>query len=65
MNIVLIGHGMVGHKLLECLAAQESGAARRVTLSTGKSLDYDKLVLATGSTPFVPSIDGRNCRDSL
>ncbi len=31
MKIVVIGHGMVGHKLLECIAAGAPGAlaARR------------------------------------
>lgn len=121
MKIVVIGHGMVGHKLLECIAAGAQGAlvapqvaviceeprpaydrvhlseffagksaddlslvepgfferhpnfrlllntkavaidrgARTVALSTGETLAYDKLVLATGSTPFVPSVPGR------
>lgn len=31
---------------------------KTVTLSDGKSLDYDKLLVATGSTPFVPPIAG-------
>jgi nitrite reductase (NADH) large subunit len=31
---------------------------RRVTLSDGASLPYDVLVLATGSSPFVPSVAG-------
>ncbi|MDM0044746.1 nitrite reductase large subunit NirB [Variovorax dokdonensis] len=117
MKIVVVGHGMVGHKFLESLA--ESGipdldvtvlceeprpAYDRVHLSeffSGKSADdlslvepgffertgfklrlnvkaaaverrenllttsegdvlhYDKLVLATGSNPFVPSVPGR------
>ncbi|MDR5802199.1 nitrite reductase large subunit NirB [Caballeronia sp. LP006] len=117
MKIVVIGHGMVGHKFLECLA--ESGhdtlqvtvlceepraaydrvhlteffsgksadelslvqegffdrsgyalqlnakavaidrAARTVTASTGEVLPYDKLVLATGSYPFVPPVEGK------
>ncbi|MDR5739694.1 MULTISPECIES: nitrite reductase large subunit NirB [unclassified Caballeronia] len=118
MKIVVIGHGMVGHKFLECLA--ESGndaarvtvvceepraaydrvhlseffagksagdlslveegffertgyalklnakavsidrAARTVTVSTGETLAYDKLVIATGSYPFVPPVEGRD-----
>jgi nitrite reductase (NADH) large subunit len=33
-------------------------AQRRVQLDNGMSLDYDKLVLATGSYPFVPPIPG-------
>ncbi|SAK92367.1 nitrite reductase [NAD(P)H] large subunit [Caballeronia fortuita] len=118
MKIVVIGHGMVGHKFLECLAEsgnealdvtvlceepraaydrvhltefftgksaddlslveqgffERSGyalklnaravaidrAARTVTASTGDVLAYDKLVLATGSYPFVPPIEGRD-----
>ena len=38
-------------------------AAKQVTSATGKVLDYDKLVLATGSYPFVPPIPG-NERDN-
>ncbi|MDQ2640098.1 MAG: nitrite reductase large subunit NirB [Pseudomonadota bacterium] len=34
-------------------------AARRVTTNTGRVLEFDKLVLATGSYPFVPPIPGR------
>jgi len=33
-------------------------AARTVTTSTGRSLGYDALVLATGSSPFVPPVPG-------
>lgn len=39
-------------------------ASRQVTTASGKVLAYDKLVLATGSYPFVPPIPGRerpNC----
>ncbi|WP_175941375.1 nitrite reductase large subunit NirB [Caballeronia sp. BCC1704] len=118
MNIIVIGHGMVGHKFLECLAEsanealhvtvlceepraaydrvhlseffagksaddlslveagffERSGyalklnaravaidrAARTVTTSTGETLAYDKLVLATGSYPFVPPVEGKD-----
>lgn len=124
MKLVIIGHGMVGHKLLECLAQvrdeggpdlqvtvlceeprpaydrvhlseffagksaedlslvepgffDETGfalrlnarataidrAARTVTVSTGETLHYDKLVLATGSYPFVPPVPGRDRAD--
>lgn len=35
-------------------------ATRRVTSRSGRVLAYDKLVLATGSYPFVPSIPGRD-----
>jgi nitrite reductase (NADH) large subunit len=34
-------------------------AARCVTTASGRALGYDKLVLATGSRPFVPEIEGR------
>ncbi len=36
---------------------------RLVTTSTGRTLSYDKLVLATGSYPFVPPIPGRERKD--
>ena len=38
-------------------------AAKTVTTNTGETLSYDKLVLATGSYPFVPPIPG-NDRDN-
>ncbi|MFF3212587.1 NAD(P)/FAD-dependent oxidoreductase [Streptomyces sp. NPDC002886] len=34
--------------------------ARTVTLSDGARIGYDALVLATGSTPFVPPVPGRD-----
>src|SRR6266702_3787155 len=121
MKIIVIGHGMVGHKLVECLAqdaahglditvlCEESRPAydrvhlseffsgktaddlslvepgfferqnvllklnakaasidrdaRTVTVSTGETLPYDKLVFATGSYPFVPPVPGRERTD--
>jgi nitrite reductase (NADH) large subunit len=121
MNVVVVGHGMVGHKLLESLvddarcalhitvlceeprpaydrvhlseffsgksaedlslvkpgfferenvllklnakAVAVDRVARTVTISTGETLSYDKLVLATGSTPFVPPIKGNDRQD--
>ncbi|WP_341312153.1 nitrite reductase large subunit NirB [Paraburkholderia sp. IMGN_8] len=121
MKIIVIGHGMVGHKLVECLAqdaahglditvlCEESRPAydrvhlseffagksaddlslvepgfferqnvllrlnakavaidrdgRTVTVSTGETLPYDKLVFATGSYPFVPPVQGRERAD--
>ena len=118
MKIVVVGHGMVGHKFLESLAeaglqnaevtvlCEEPRPAydrvhlseffagksaedlsvvepgffertgftlrlaaravaierrdRTVTTADGEVLPYDKLVLATGSTPFVPPIPGRD-----
>ncbi len=38
---------------------------RQVTTSTGRTLFYDTLVLATGSYPFVPPIPGRDRKDCL
>ncbi|TDB95036.1 nitrite reductase large subunit NirB [Actinomadura sp. 7K534] len=35
-------------------------AARTVTTSAGRVAGYDALVLATGSAPFVPPVDGRD-----
>jgi nitrite reductase (NADH) large subunit len=121
MKIIVIGHGMVGHKFLESLdqagigharitvlceepraaydrvhlseffsgrsaddlsltppqffdrdhlllrlnarATQIDRAARTVTVSTGEVLAYDKLVIATGSAPFVPPLPGRERKD--
>ena len=118
MKIIVVGHGMVGHKFLESLAetgmadaqvtvlceepraaydrvhlseffsgktaedlslvesgffertgfslrlaARAAGIDRRaktVTPLDGELLPYDKLVLATGSSPFVPSVPGRD-----
>ncbi|WP_233830075.1 nitrite reductase large subunit NirB [Paraburkholderia sp. ZP32-5] len=117
MKIIVIGHGMVGHKLVECLAqdaahglditvlGEESRPAydrvhlseffagksaddlslvepgfferhnvllklnakvvavdreaRTVSVASGETLPYDRLVFATGSTPFVPPVPGR------
>jgi nitrite reductase (NADH) large subunit len=121
MKIVVIGHGMVGHKFVESLveagmhAAEitilceeprpaydrvhlseffsgksaddlslvtpgffEQGnlllklnakavaidrASKTVTASNGEVLSYDKLVMATGSYPFVPAVPGKDRED--
>jgi nitrite reductase (NADH) large subunit len=120
MKVVVIGHGMVGHKFVETVSGIAPGvqvtvlceeprpaydrvhlseffggksaqdlslvapgffereglelrlnakavaidrAAKTVTLASGEVLGYDKLVLATGSTPFVPPVPGRERRD--
>ncbi|WP_339812282.1 nitrite reductase large subunit NirB [uncultured Imperialibacter sp.] len=34
--------------------------AKSITTHKGRTFNYDKLVLATGSTPFVPPIEGSN-----
>jgi nitrite reductase (NADH) large subunit len=41
-------------------AASIDREARQVTTSSGRQLAYDRLVLATGSSPFVPPIAGRD-----
>jgi nitrite reductase (NADH) large subunit len=46
-------------KLSERAVSIDCGA-RRVRTSSGHDLEYDTLVLATGSYPFVPSIAGRD-----
>ncbi len=38
-------------------------AARTVATNSGEILPYDKLVIATGSFPFVPQIDGKDRKD--
>lgn len=121
MKILVIGHGMVGHKFLESLGdtavhdaevtvlCEEPRAAydrvhlseffsgksaaelslvapgffdhdnlllnlntratsidrqnKTVTVSSGEVLDYDKLVIATGSYPFVPPVPGKDRKD--
>nr|WP_314630623.1 nitrite reductase large subunit NirB [uncultured Noviherbaspirillum sp.] len=121
MKIIVIGHGMVGHKFLESLYeagvadaqvtvlceeprpaydrvhlsdffsgksadelslappqffdrpdlllklnARATGidrARKTVTVSSGETLPYDKLVIATGSYPFVPPLPGKDRRD--
>lgn len=120
MKIIVIGHGMVGHKFVETLAAaaphlhitvlgeeprpaydrvhlseffagktadelslvapgfferpnltlkldakvvEIDRGARSVRLASGEVLAYDKLVLATGSIPFVPPVPGRERSD--
>ncbi|GAA4893897.1 nitrite reductase large subunit NirB [Ferrimonas pelagia] len=115
-RIVVVGNGMVGHKLIDALSAQdqfeiitfseesrlaydrvqltkffETGDAntlaltdetqyqqagvqyqlnarvtgidrqgKTVQLESGDSLSYDKLVLATGSFPFIPPVPGKD-----
>ena len=121
MHIVVVGHGMVGHKFVETLLASGSPClrvtilgeeprpaydrvhlseffsgktaedlslvtprfferdnavlrlnarvtgidrdARTVFLANGETVAYDKLVLATGSIPFVPPVPGADRKD--
>lgn len=39
--------------------------ARQITLDNGESLPYDRVVIATGSYPFVPPIPGHNSERSF
>ena len=118
-TVVVVGHGMVGHRLVEVLRERDGGDSwrvvvvgeeprqaydrvalssyvaekdaedlslvdesmrsdpavdlrvntavsridrenRRVLTACGQSFDYDALVLATGSRPFVPPVDGHD-----
>ena len=53
-----------GHTLrLATRAASIDRAARTVTTHDGEVLAWDKLVLATGSYPFVPPLPGRDRPD--
>ncbi|PSW91770.1 nitrite reductase (NAD(P)H) [Photobacterium angustum] len=54
----------LGQQVVEINRAQQTVNIRDVVTSELICLDYDKLVLATGSTPFVPPIkgnDSQNC----
>jgi len=44
--------------LLTNTAVTQIDAAKKVVLSDGKKIPYDKLLVATGSSPFVPPFDG-------
>jgi nitrite reductase (NADH) large subunit len=121
MNIIVIGHGMVGQKFLESLgdghgmhvtvlseenrpaydrvhlssffsgtsaddlslvpqgffergnlllrlntrAVAIDRVAKTVTVRNGEVLAYDKLVMATGSYPFVPQLPGKDRKDTF
>jgi nitrite reductase (NADH) large subunit len=103
-RLVVIGYGMVAHRLVDALAGHEdsgwqitgyftSGDADSLTLpvgataaaelllgevavsvdrddqvvttGTGRRVPYDVLVLATGSRPFVPPIEGTDATGSF
>jgi nitrite reductase (NADH) large subunit len=44
---------------LNAKAVAVDRAAKTVTLGSGEVLGYDKLVFASGSSPFVPPVPGR------
>ncbi len=49
--------------LLEARATAIDGVAKRVTLSNGDTLAYDRLLIATGSRPVRPPIPGMDLDD--
>lgn len=44
--------------MLGCRAAKIDAAAKSVVLTDGRTVPYDKLMVATGSKPFVPPMNG-------
>mgnify|MGYP000854142635 CR=1 FL=1 len=44
--------------IFETKVTKIDAAAKKVTFENGSSIDYDKLLVATGSKPFVPPMDG-------
>ncbi len=49
--------------LLGKTAADLDAKQKTVTLESGETISYDKLLVATGSSPFVPPIEGLNTVD--
>lgn len=50
-------HGITLHR--SAPVTRIDRAARRVTAANGLVADYDRLVIATGSSPFIPPLPGR------
>src|SRR4030088_130063 len=65
LSLVPAGFFQRGNVLLKLNAKANAidRDARTVTVSTGEILPYDKLVLATGSYPFVPPLPGKERKD--
>ncbi|ASF12019.1 nitrite reductase large subunit NirB [Nocardia brasiliensis] len=63
-ELALPGNEYAGDALVELRLGQRAESidrdARKVTTSTGETLSYDALVLATGSYPFVPPVPGHD-----
>lgn len=48
----------LGIRLMRARAGRVDSAARRVTLSNGEKLPYDRLLIATGAHPLRPAVPG-------
>ncbi|WP_029897292.1 nitrite reductase large subunit NirB [Nocardia brasiliensis] len=63
-ELALPGNEYAGDALVELRLGERAERidrdARKVTTSTGETLSYDALVLATGSYPFVPPVPGHD-----
>ncbi|WP_280397883.1 nitrite reductase large subunit NirB [Nocardia carnea] len=63
-SLALPGNEYAGDDLVDLRLGQRAEAidkdAQKVTTTTGEVLDYDALVLATGSYPFVPPVPGHD-----
>lgn len=46
MKLIVIGHAMVGHKLLECIAANAAGALQVTVLGEEPRPAYDRVHLS-------------------
>ena len=58
-NIVVIGNGMVGQRFCEQLIERDTDRNAKVVRSDqGVEVNYDAVVMATGSFPFVPPVPG-------
>lgn len=44
--------------LFDTKVVSVDSGAKKITFENGNSIDYDKLLIATGSKPFVPPMDG-------
>ena len=54
-----------GINLIIARATHADGEKKKVTLSDGREIPYDKLLLGTGASPVVPPIEGcdAGCRN--
>lgn len=55
-----INAGNMGMKLLKKSKIKEIDFSKKIIYYNDKSIKYDKLIITTGSKPFVPSIDTKN-----